>query len=269
MLFRSGSYREYFGVPARPDDEAAAQLGLQAAPSLLSGSGVMDDVHLLECCISYHLPKLWTKMVASGFQLSTVFYGAFTRLFATFMPTATVFRFWDILFAQSTDPQALPNGRAYLVDLAYGIISSKKEDIMQAQSAYEIRCIILGMLSALYDTTTVVDITVLAHQFLWGGTGFSRSKVSELFMARVDMFRSANKSISDQNEVLKILTHELKLKLGGTRALSAGVTLAKGCRTSDVLYQIIPIIEQGVMAPSSGAQGLQQESHAQIGRAHV
>merc|ERR1719183_3295594 len=99
----------------------------------------MHDVALLECCLSYHEHELWSYMTRIGLQLPTIFYGAFMRLYATYMPTASVFRFWDILFAQSTDFTTEPHARSYLIDFAFGLMRAKRQELMQCMSALEIR----------------------------------------------------------------------------------------------------------------------------------
>lgn len=92
----NGMYREYYGLPVKRDSDPEC---------LIAGCGAMQDVNLLECCVAYHEPDLFFRMNALGFELSTIFYGAFMRWYATLMPTATVFRFWDALLFQSTNPK--------------------------------------------------------------------------------------------------------------------------------------------------------------------
>jgi len=201
----NGAYREYYGTP--PPELAVPEEPPQRSSSLMAGNGAIQDVHLLECCLAYHEPGLWNAMNRLGFTLATVFYGAFMRLYATYMPTVSVFRFWDLLFAYSTEPNPQPHQRVYLIDLAFGVLSSRKADIQMCNSAHEVKTLILGAFGALYDTSTVIDIAILSHTHLWEGGGFASSKVSALWRQRVDLFRLASETVASQNEVLKALTH--------------------------------------------------------------
>jgi hypothetical protein len=104
-LVTSGAYKDYYGrarIPQRTMNPDEAGMMSSGEP-LCVGSGAMEDINLLECCLAYHEPELWMFMNRLGFQLPTVFYGAFMRLYATYLPTASVFRFWDILFTFATE----------------------------------------------------------------------------------------------------------------------------------------------------------------------
>jgi hypothetical protein len=254
----NGTYREYYGkaVPYEAQSEGG---GGSQPPCLVAGSGAMQDVTLLECCLAYHENALWQRLQALGFQLSTVFYGAFMRLFATYMPTASVFRFWDILFAQSTDFTTEPHARSYLIDLAFGLMRAKRQELMQCNSALEIRLVLLGFLGSLYDTCTVVDITMVAHTFLWGNkAGFASGKIGYLWTQREDLFRSQNSVILDQNRVLKVLCHLQQVKFpGGGKNASEQST---GVTTKDLLKNVLPVLQQNLEnAVPQGAQGQQKE----------
>jgi len=242
----NGTFKEYYGKPDPMPANADAQAPGGPAPGqdrLCVTSGAMHDVALLECCLAYHEHELWSFMTRIGLQLPTIFYGAFMRLYATYMPTATVFRFWDILFAQTSDPKAQPSGRVYLIDLAFGIIRSKRDDLMQCESAMECRQLILGVFGSLYDTTTAVEITLAAHRFLWGHVGFSFGKVGHLWTQREDLFKTVNDTINEQNEVLRILTHERSLgRIPQTKYESPPT--AKGVTTKELLKDVLPVMQQ-------------------------
>ena len=77
----NGMYREYYGQPARLESEP---------PSLIAGSGAMQDVNLLECCLAYHEKELYLRMHALGFEPCTIFYGAFMRSHANSLYTLTL-----------------------------------------------------------------------------------------------------------------------------------------------------------------------------------
>jgi len=237
----NGTFKEYYGKPQPFPREGEEDAPAQAA--LCVSSGAMQDVTLLDCCLAYHEHDLWQKLNALGFQLSTVFYGAFMRLFATYMPTATVFRFWDILFSQSADPKAQPHARAYLIDLAFGLMRAKKRSLIACESALEVKTLLLGLFGSLYDTSTVIELTVHAHKFLWGGGGFSFGKVGHLWTQRESMFQSLNETTHEQNEILRILTHEKGLgKIPQTRYESPQG--AKGVTTKELLKDVLPVMQQ-------------------------
>jgi hypothetical protein len=166
------------------------------------------------------------------------------RLFATYLPTASVFRFWDILFAQSTDVTTEPHARSYLIDLAFGIMRAKRLELMQCQSALEVRQLILGFLGSMYDSCTVVDITVVAHQFLWGSkAGFASGKIGYLWTQREDLFKAFSHVSMEQNRVLKMLCHLQTVKFQGagkTTEQSTGVT------TKDLLKNVLPVLQQNL-----------------------
>eukprot|EP00933_Yihiella_yeosuensis_P053655 TRINITY_DN5191_c0_g1_i4.p1 TRINITY_DN5191_c0_g1~~TRINITY_DN5191_c0_g1_i4.p1 ORF type:complete len:1026 (-),score=234.54 TRINITY_DN5191_c0_g1_i4:181-2922(-) len=248
----NGVYREYYGVPSA----VGGIDGSAPVPCLVAGGGAMQDVALLECCLSYHEPQVWQRLNAIGFQLSTVFYGCFMRLFATYMPTATVFRFWDMLFAQSTNNKASPNARAYLVNLAFGIIRAKKLELLVCESALEMRQCILGALGSLYDTCSVVDLVNAADLFLWSsGSGFSSGKVGYLWTQRDEIFKGVNYTFKQQNEILKQLTHLIPLRFKDPSRNKKGQD-SLGCTTTDLVKEVIPLIQTNLesMKQSSGAQ---------------
>lgn len=234
----NGTYKEYYGRPLPVVDPGQTE----ARPTLCVGSGAMQDIALLECCLAYHEHDLWLKLTCLGFQLSTIFYGAFMRLFATYMPTATVFRFWDILLSQSSDPKAQPHARSYLIDLSFGMLRAKKKELLQCESALEAKTLILGIFASLYDTSTVVDVTLHANKFLWGGGGFSFGKVGHLWTQREELFRSANNALSEQNEILRVMTHERALgRIPQTKYESPPG--AKGVTTKELLKDVLPVLQ--------------------------
>jgi hypothetical protein len=246
----NGTFKEYYGKPepmAQPGGEPAKE-------SLCVTSGAMHDVSLLECCLSYHEFDVWCCMSKLGFQLSTVFYNAFMRLYATVMPTATVFRFWDMLFSQSSHPKAEPSGRVYLVDLAFGVIRAKRSELLQCESALEIRQLILGVFGSLYDTSTVVELTLASHKALWEGNGFSAGKVGHLWTQRDEMFRMVNDTFHEQNDILRVITHERPL---GRIPMNKYDSNNKGVTTKELLKDVLPVMQQSfeTLRPKSSGSG--------------
>lgn len=227
----NGMYREYYGQPLTSQSEP---------PSLLAGSGAMQDVNLLECCMAYHERDLYFRMTALGFELSTIFYGAFMRWYATFIPTATVFRFWDALLFQSTNPKTQSlGGRDYLIDLAFATLRAKRNELMECESAAEMKSVVLGFLGSLYDTTTVIDLVHAADLYLWGGAGFSSGKVSYLWTQRDEIFKSVNQITKYQNQILQKIAFEGQARPANhpTEQQLPGIT------TKQLTKEVIPTLQ--------------------------
>ncbi|CAJ1444994.1 unnamed protein product [Effrenium voratum] len=226
----NGMYREYYAQPLTPEGEP---------PCLIAGSGAMQDVNLLECCLAYHERDLFFRMTCLGFEVSTVFYGAFMRWFATYMPTASVFRFWDALLFQSTNPKTQSLGRGYLIDLAFGTLRAKRTELMACQSGAEMKSVVLGFLGSLYDTCTVIDLVQAADLFLWGGAGFSSGKVSYIWTQRDEMFKVVNQTTKRQNQVLKKLAHENFARPSS----NPGEAQLPGISTKQLVKEVIPSVQ--------------------------
>lgn len=200
----NGTYKEYFG---------SAQQGVGAIGTC---TGAVADINLLECALAYHEPEVWMRLNSVGFQLATVFYPCFMRLYASYLPTSSLFRLWDAIFSQSTAPHDLPeskpHARAYLIDLAFGVLKTKKDELLAVQSAQEASDLILGVLGAMYDMGTVSDLIQMSHSFLWGGSGFTSSRIADNWRQREDSFHFLNVLFAKQNEVLMDLTHKDDMK---------------------------------------------------------
>eukprot|EP00929_Paragymnodinium_shiwhaense_P065225 TRINITY_DN32718_c0_g3_i1.p1 TRINITY_DN32718_c0_g3~~TRINITY_DN32718_c0_g3_i1.p1 ORF type:complete len:3402 (+),score=1051.59 TRINITY_DN32718_c0_g3_i1:472-10206(+) len=239
----NGVYKEYYGTPQPVSHENP---GAGKSGQLCAGSGAMFDVSLLESCLAYHENQVWMHMNALGFQLCSVFYGCFMRLYATYMPTSTVFRLWDVLFAQSVDTKAEPHNRSYLINLAFGVLRSKRNEILECESAQEVKDLLLGCLGSMYDMATVVDLIVMTDQFLWAGIHtFSSSKVAFMVTQREDLFKQVNQTTAHQNEVLKELCHKLPLgTIPQTKYMSPPET--KGVTTKELLKDVIPVMHQSL-----------------------
>jgi len=248
----NGTFKEYYGKPAALTQE---ETGITAMKTLCVSSGAMQDVALLECCLAYHEPEIWKCLNAIGFQLPCVFYGAFMRLYATYLPTASVFRFWDILFSQSSDPKVRPHARVHLVDLAFGVIRAKKAELLLCTSADEVQCLLLGVMGSMYDMSTAIDITLAANRFLWGGGGFSFGKVGHLWTQREELFKRVNETSAEQNEILRLLTHEQPLgRIPQTKYESPPG--AKGVTTKELLKDVLPVIQQAFESLRARSQGV-------------
>mmetsp|Transcript_51079 Transcript_51079/g.131714 ORF Transcript_51079/g.131714 Transcript_51079/m.131714 type:complete len:1847 (+) Transcript_51079:1-5541(+) len=165
-------FRDYYGCPMEGPH--------QPGPQLTDRVGPMEDVHRLSTILARYEPELWVAMNALGFHLSTVFYGAFARLFGFLLPTASLFRFWDLLFSDDWSPPhhhgevpRMKPPRHALIDLAYGCLKHKdlKPQILQCCSAMEVRDCIVHFFENLYDPTEVLRISVDAERELWDYVG--------------------------------------------------------------------------------------------------
>jgi len=168
------------------------------------------------------------------------------RLFATYMPTASVFRFWDILLPMAGTENAEPNHRIYLVDLAFGLLKVRKDDLMQCNSAREIRSCVLYAFGAMYDASSAVDITLHTHRFLWQiGGGFSVGKIHQLCNQRREDFRMVNQTTIEQNDLLKELTHGASL---GTIKRTGYMSPSgqKGVNVTEIARQVMPVLKTAV-----------------------
>eukprot|EP00928_Gymnodinium_smaydae_P067961 TRINITY_DN5099_c0_g2_i2.p1 TRINITY_DN5099_c0_g2~~TRINITY_DN5099_c0_g2_i2.p1 ORF type:complete len:3332 (+),score=752.58 TRINITY_DN5099_c0_g2_i2:2916-12911(+) len=228
----NGTYREYYGQ-------------IQSS----SAQGVIADVALLDCCVSYYEPKVWQHFDALGFQLATVFSGCFYRLYATYMPTSTVFRFWDALFAHTTDSKAHPHGRAHLINLAFALLRAKRADILLCESALEVKDLILGALGSIYDMSTVIDLVNMADTFLWGGSGFSSSKVAAMWDARETAFQVVNYQAEQQSNVLREVVQKAAL---GFIPSTKYKDDQRGLTTRVLMKEVIPVLNTAFEARSAG-----------------
>jgi hypothetical protein len=190
--------------------------------------------------------------------MQTVFYGAFTRLYATFLPTATVFRFWDILLPYSTHENAKPHARAYLIDLAFGVFKTRKAEFMNCQSAYEMRCCLLQALGSMYDMSTVVELTLHYHRFLWEmGGGYSEGRIAQLCAQRKEIFTMVDSTTWEQNEVLKEMTHVCALGTVKRTAYQSDSGVA-GVQTSEMVRQVMPVLKASIESMRPGTIDLFQ-----------
>jgi hypothetical protein len=222
----NGAFREYFGKD-----------------QVWSHNAAMNDVNLLEGFLVGQEPVLFQYLSSIGFHLATVFYGAFMRLFATYMPTATVFRFWDILFAESTRPLtgSEKQGRAardLLVTLAYAIVRSKKDSLLLCQSGAEAKDLILGVLGSLFDSSIVVDMVAASQYLLYGRKATIVTKARSLVEEHEEAFKYPHMTTVEQNELLKQMMHNREFR---SRYSVQGVS---GVTTTQLMEEIYPNLKQ-------------------------
>merc|ERR1719487_792119 len=189
-----------------------------------------DDIFHLNSCLARYDRDLWIHMTGHGFHLSSVFHGAFMRLFAFYMPTATVYRFWDLLFSETTryhhgnhDMKHIKARypRHSLIDLAYGAMKFCRSTLLKCESEREFRDCLIGFFEALYDPSTMIEITTQAERELWEAPHTTHLGVEPEHMrdydANVQYYRRFLEQFRSQNEVLRFLTQEIQINAEGAR----------------------------------------------------
>lgn len=261
-------FRDYFGVP---------RSNKFAPHPPLDPYGAMDDIQRLNHCVAKYEPELWVHMNSIGFHLSTVFYGAFMRLFAFLLPTPTLFRFWDLLFADAARPDLVHRkpARHSLIDLAYGSLQSCKSQLMQAESSNEARDIIVSFLEKLHDPSAAVEVAYAAECTLWEAAlqvaaspliaaphtrDYAHAAVH--WEAYLEQFQIQNKVLKDLIAVAESEAtgaHPVG-KMGnqqGNQVPGKATRAGRDVRvtTSSVMYSIIPSLHNAFMGQGDSKKG--------------
>jgi hypothetical protein len=161
------------------------------------------------------------------------------------MPTASVFRLWDILLPAAGTATVEPNSRVYLVDLAFGILKTRKDELMACKSAYAVKSCVLCAFGSLYDMSTVIDITMHYHRFLWEmGGGFSSGQIGHLCNLRKEEFKRVNQTTWEQNVVLQELAHNCNL--GEIKRTKYKASVPKGVTANEIARQVMPCFKTGL-----------------------
>jgi hypothetical protein len=238
----NGAYKDYYATPG----VIGSEMNGDNRPTCWK-NGAMEDVFLLQCALVIHEPELWTRMAAIGFQLASVFYKAFMHLFVRMLPTASAFRLWDLLFAESSNPNAFPHARHGLVDLAFAVLRSEKTALLQCLSALDIQSHIESALSSLYDPQSMVDLMEGASSSLWGG--FSRNHLLKAWRAGTREYEVYTGQYDQQNILLRQLCHTVPLEENRAGSPSSNpstpssgkASMVVGLKTKDVYGFVIPI----------------------------
>jgi hypothetical protein len=232
----------------------------------------MKDVSLLENFIALLDTDLWKYMNSIGFHLSMVFYGAFMRLFATYMPVATVFRFWDLLFAETMmNPREFRvhdfpghGARQLLVTFAYAIIRSKKSELLLCQSATEITDLLLGVLGSLYDCDTVNELIDASARLMWGFSASTIKVARRVLPSHKDheeAWEDAHKAMQEQNLILKELMHSRELGfIRGTTPTSDSYGEI-GVTAFQVTELVMPALRQNLQRISTREEREEETNH--------
>jgi hypothetical protein len=248
--------REYFGAP--PGFPRSTLGGVpdpnNPAEPLCERSGAMEDVFHLDKIIARWECDLWVHLRSLGFQLHDIFYGAFMRLFAFMLPTASLFRFWDHFFSESSAPVAGTGilGTSYkprrhaLIDFAYAILKSCKEALLQSESALEARDVILSYIENLHDPDEVVRMTCDSERALWVGVGKWQER-SGLLLHGIDFNRGLTnfdtylQQFRTQNAVMATLIRDCVMNNQSAAADDKRLT------TKNVVNFVIPTLQNLLM----------------------
>eukprot|EP00746_Dinoflagellata_sp_MGD_P074630 gnl/MRDRNA2_/MRDRNA2_30116_c0_seq1.p1 gnl/MRDRNA2_/MRDRNA2_30116_c0~~gnl/MRDRNA2_/MRDRNA2_30116_c0_seq1.p1 ORF type:complete len:2643 (+),score=515.69 gnl/MRDRNA2_/MRDRNA2_30116_c0_seq1:515-7930(+) len=249
----NASYHSYYGTPkqwVRNVEKDQKDAGFIAAGTgnrpqirkrrepIACTSGAMEDVFLFECCLVTHEKELWVKLNTLGFQFQSVFYQIFMQLYAQFLPTSALFRFWDVLLFESTNPAAFPHPRHSLIDLAFGVVKSQAQVLMNCESAVEARDCIIGALASQHDMQAMIHMIQEAEGFLWGG--WSKNSIVKLWRSGIDAYDEFYNQYDDQNSILKALCHDDKLGDLPKVKLQSG---SPGLRTDLLLSHVVKILQ--------------------------
>jgi len=145
VLCAGGAFHDYFGKSREKE----------------FGFGALQDAKLLRMYIEHLSKDLHNHMTYLGFEYLLFFGGIFMRLYASYMPTVTTFHFWDLLFYKTHQHG---ESRGHLVDLAVAVVMTRRKDLLACSSALELQDTILGMLGALYDVDTVIELTLIGSR---------------------------------------------------------------------------------------------------------
>lgn len=215
---RNRVFRDYYGtVPPGSGTELADR------------RGAMEDVHRLHVALARYERQLWVHFNALGFHLAVVFHGAFMRLFATYLPTTSCFRFWDLLFAESTKSLPHKPARHSLIDLAFGVLCKDKSKLLKCNSALEVKDAIRDYLEHMYEPSEVIAVATEMERFLWDqpaleAVGMEPSHVRDYNRAR-GLWEQYLHQFRVQNAELKKFTYECNVS---TKTVNKAVKQLRG-----------------------------------------
>lgn len=245
-----GEFREYYGMKKGKDPK----------PPLATKDGAMLDVLRLDKALATNERELWIHLNGLGFHLSVVFYGAFMRLFAFILPSASLFRLWDHIISESTkakyDPTAAVNTtmkprRHVLIDFAYAVVQQCKPLLQQCESAIEARDCLINYLEGLYDPSKVIELCAGAEIVLWEGVMQQLSLPMmpdhwKNFDNTVNLYESHYlPQFVEQNRVLRELVREphCHLPMGEANSRSQ-VALDGRITTANIRMIVVPVFNR-------------------------
>lgn len=157
----NGEFRAYYGIPREAGHSS------RTSP-LAVAQGPMQDILRLDRAVLAADKELWVHLGAIGFHFSSVFYGAFMRLFAFTLPTASVFRLWDLIFAESVKwRQSGKPARHALVDFGFAVVMECNQALKLCESALEARDCLINYMEHLYDPSKVIELCAKVEESSW------------------------------------------------------------------------------------------------------
>jgi hypothetical protein len=267
---KNQSFREYYGIPATfnnyqymPTTGAPSPLAQQYNPDdgpIADRKGAMEDVNRVSFFIARFDKDLWIHLNALGFHLSTVFYGAFMRLFSSFLPAHSLFRFWDVLLAECANPMRPKHkpARHVLIDFAFGLLTDKqtRSQLLAAESALEAKDCIIDAMENMYDPSEVVRIVIETEEYLWdeavagalGQVGLDHMHVME-YEKQVKMWEQYFVQFRAQNVVMRNLTQDPNAEIAPDQVPVTRLGASKDAKpdtritTKNVVNHIIPTLQ--------------------------
>eukprot|EP00928_Gymnodinium_smaydae_P014043 TRINITY_DN15093_c0_g5_i1.p1 TRINITY_DN15093_c0_g5~~TRINITY_DN15093_c0_g5_i1.p1 ORF type:complete len:3429 (-),score=728.45 TRINITY_DN15093_c0_g5_i1:188-10474(-) len=253
----NGFLRAYYGSPPgypRPHVNSADLYSSGSSKPFIERSGAMEDVFLLEKCVQRWERQVYIHMKGLGFQLSSVFYSGFMKLFAFMLPTCTLFRFWDMLFASSTDPRLSPGDakprRHTLIDFAFHTVRACRADILKCDSALEVKDTLLNYIESLYDPSVVLREIGATEAYLWENRNFKdllrlMPHVQDLHRA-LDYYDYYLDQFRHQNETMRKLVRETQMH-PVHRGAGAASNVDQRLTTMLVVTKIMPSLQRALL----------------------
>jgi len=258
------TFSSYFCPPQPVDryDLDGEKIGVGAhisGDSMVGRKGVMDDLCLLDSVLTIVDKELWLHFQGLGFQLFSFFHKAFLRWFAGFLPTATLYRFWDYLFftASRTRDDSDPPARHNLIDLALTCMSESvgRAQLLHCKSASEILECFDSIFKNQWDAGELMHHLHHTEVKLWSHAvntlqimKLFKDRTEEFyrFMGRCGIIPGSIWNVEDQNSVLMRLLHQSDLEIR-----EKGVTQGHVMKlNSEVLqYELLPTLKEMFPSP--------------------
>jgi len=273
-LVQSPGFSPYYTAPAPYDshhfDPAHCVPDFEDPRPMSDRPAAMEDVYMLGLILARYEGETWIHLQAIGFQLPMIFFGAFMRLFAFLLPPASLFRFWDVLFADATAPAAptppkstlteervLPRRRS-LINLAFGALQRAKGDLLKCQSALEARDCIVSQLQNMWDPSDVIQVVADVERVLWQESAVRKTvdlppphvqdyeRWHDIWDLQLLQSRQQNALICEA-----VLNKEIDLAdTYGSQVRSNPLVDAR-VTTRNVVNRVIPVLQQALM-PEGG-----------------
>lgn len=256
------AYQEYYAAPVA-SAFVIPEVRMEDGGPMCDRHGAMEDLNRLRFCLARNEIALWVHLEALGFQLATVFYGAFMRLFAFLLPCATLFRFWDMLFSDATDPAWTSSEaqrrrrppRRGLIDVSFGALRACKPQLLKCESGLEARDCLVHFLESRYDPAELIEMATASERLLWGDLMMAPQLHSADYEAVSPMWEEYLLRFRMQNHWLKKLVQETEVSSDGSRdAMTEGFDMR--VTTKNLVNLVIPALKRGLMLEAGTTAGI-------------